>query len=298
MPATPRAEVEVSDGLVRQLIADQHADLAELPIARGEAGWDNFMFRLGSSLAVRMPRRELGARLIENEQRWLPTLAGGLPLPVPSPIRVGLPGRGYPWRWSIVPWLVGRSANLAPPDAGQAVPLARFLLALHRPAPADAPVNPARGVPIAQRAGDSNRLSQLRDKTSAITPAVERAWQEGLRAAPTTGKVWLHGDLHPRNVLVCDGAITGIIDWGDMSGGDPAVDLASVWMLLADAGAREVALQHYGASAETIARAKAWAVLFGVVLLENGLVDNPAHAAIGEATLGRITEDQKLATKG
>jgi len=292
MPGTPPADIEVSESLVRQLIADQHPDLAGLTIERVDAGWDNSMFRLGSSLAVRMPRRRLVAGLIENEQRWLPTLAASLPFPIPSPLRVGLPGRDYPWRWSIVPWITGSPADIDLPNNAQAIPLARFLRALHVPAPNDAPANPFRGVPICQRPNETDRLIRLRQKTSLITPAVEQAWNNGRHAPPADHRCWLHGDLHPRNVLVQSGVITGIIDWGDITAGDPAVDLASIWMLFADSDVRQAALEHYSASADLIARSKAWAVLFGLVLLDNGLIDNPPHAAIGAATLTRIAHDQ------
>ncbi len=292
MTGRPPAEIEVNESLVRQLIVDQHPDLADLPIEHVDAGWDNEMFRLGSSLAVRLPRREIAAGLIQNEQRWLPTLAARLSLPIPSPVRVGLPGRTYPWRWSIVPWLAGSPADVVPPDASQALPLAKFLRALHQPAPSDAPVNPFRAPPLSERTGDIARLNRLREKTSLITPAVEAAWTQGRQTTPATDKCWLHGDLHPRNVLVRDGIITGIIDWGDITAGDRAVDLASIWMLLSDHQARQVALDHYGACAATVARAKAWAVVFGMSLAANGLVNDPIHAAIGATTLARVEEDQ------
>src|SRR5207253_6623291 len=101
---------------------------------------------------VRLPRRLASAFLIVKEQRWLPALAGPLPLPVPTPLRIGAPGEGYPWAWSVVPWLDGEPADLAAPDDGEAQALAAFLRALHTPPPADAPTNPVRGVPLAQRA--------------------------------------------------------------------------------------------------------------------------------------------------
>ena len=121
-------------------------DLAELPLIDVGEGWDNKLFRLGDALAVRLPRRAASAALIEHEQRWLPRLSAGLPLPVPVPLRVGRPGCGFPWSWSVVPWFAGESALVAPPPdpALMADALARFLRALHQPAPDDAPQNPWR----------------------------------------------------------------------------------------------------------------------------------------------------------
>ena len=147
----------MTERLVRALLSEQHPDLAELPLVELAAGWDNLIYRLGDALTVRLPRRAVSAALVEHEQRWLPELAVGLPLPVPVPLRVGVPGCGYPWRWTIGPWLPGRPAELDPPEDLElaATGLGGFLAALHRPAPVDAPHNPYRGVPLAER---SDRL--------------------------------------------------------------------------------------------------------------------------------------------
>ena len=153
----PAAEVSIDTSVVRALLEEQHADLAHLSVIEVDEGWDNKLFRLGEDLAVRIPRRAASAALIEHEQRWLPRLSPRLPLPVPAPLRVGRPGSGFPWSWSVVRWFPGQSALLAPPrdvatTATTAVALGRFLRALHQPAPEDAPHNPWRGVPLAARA--------------------------------------------------------------------------------------------------------------------------------------------------
>jgi len=288
----PPAEVDVDERMVRSLLDDQHPDLAALAIARVDAGWDNFMFRLGDTCAVRLPRRAAAAQLLINEQVWLPVVAQSMPLPVPLPLRHGSPGRGYPWRWSVTPWLDGAPAYLSPPNARQADTMGAFLQALHQPAPDDAPVNTVRGVPLRDRAAVVEaRLARLRTITPNVTPSVEAAWRHGLVAPPAERALWLHGDLHGGNVLVRDGALSGVIDWGDITSGDPATDLACVWMLFEERTARERALRCYGASDAERARAMGWAVLFGAVLLETGLIDNPAHAAMGEATLARVAAD-------
>jgi aminoglycoside phosphotransferase (APT) family kinase protein len=288
---TPPAEVEVSVEQLRDLLRDQHPDLSSLSIDPMDAGWDNMMFRLGTSLTVRMPRRKASAIPLINEQNWLPVLAPKLPLPVPVPVRIGCAGRSYPWSWSILPWFDGSSADQAPPDPTQAVQLATFLKALHTPASADAPIHPGRSIPIQQRASFiQERLDRLRVKTTLISAAVEEALRNGLQAQPSTEKRWLHGDLHARNVLVHHGIISAIIDWGDITSGDVAIDLASIWMLFDSAKARREALDCYSATPEETSRAKAWAVFFGSVLLETGLIDHAPHAAMGATTLRRITE--------
>ncbi|HKU15469.1 MAG TPA: aminoglycoside phosphotransferase family protein [Steroidobacteraceae bacterium] len=283
-------EVEVDVGLVEVLLAQQHPNLASLPVRPSESGFDNFMFRLGDSFAVRLPRSAAAARLLANEQRWLITLSDRLPLQIPVPIRVGRPGFGYPWRWSVVPWLPGATAEAAPLAVREAPRLAEFLRALHVPAPADAPRNFDRAAPLAARTDAINeRLEHLASATDVITWRVRAAWQEALTAPLDTHPTWIHGDLHARNVLTLDGAISGIIDWGDMTCGDPAIDLACLWMLLPDKTSRAVAQRAYGPVSDALwARACGWAVVFGVMLLDTGLAGNARNAALGEQILRRI----------
>ncbi|MFQ4140339.1 aminoglycoside phosphotransferase family protein [Nodosilinea sp. PGN35] len=289
---TPDAEVAIDAALVHSLIQAQHPDLAHLPIAPVDAGWDNAMFRLGNRLSVRLPRRQIAAALIEHEQTWLPQIAGQLPIAVPAPCRVGTPALTYPWQWSILPWIEGSSADVSPPHPAEAKRLGEFFGALHTPAPPDAPVNPFRGVPLKQRAeAIAERFQRLKTKTDLITPAIEAQWEVALAAPIDTPPTWIHGDLHPRNVLVKHGLLSGMIDWGDMTAGDRATDLAAVWMLFDDRGARLEALTACGPVSEaTRQRALGWAIFFGVVLLDTGLADHPRHAAIGEKTLRRIAE--------
>ena len=289
---TPEAEVSVDEALVRELLLEQHSDLADRPLRFVEAGFDNFMFRLGSEHVVRLPRRETSADLIRNEQRCLPLLAPKLPLPIPAPIRTGVPSTLYPWHWSVLPWLPGRAADEEAIASDQAIPFAAFLRALHRPAAADAPDNPFRGCPLADRAEPvGERLVRLREKTSLITSAVEQTWQTALAAAASTEALWIHGDLHARNTLVEGGKIIGIIDWGDVTSGDAATDLASIWGLFEEPSARREAIETYKPDADLLCRAKGWAVSFGALLLDTGLVDHPRHAVMGEDLLRRIAED-------
>ena len=190
-----------------------------------------------------------------------------------------------------MPWLPGRTADEDAPLPTEAMRFAEFLAALHQPAPANAPANPVRGVPLATRADAvAERIERLRRKTRLITPELLAVWRNALKASPCTTRRWLHGDLHPLNIIVRQGRITGVIDWGDLTGGDPATDLAALWMLF-DTSARDSALAAYGdIDSELEARAKGWAVLFGTVLLDTGLADNPRHAAVGTTTLRRVAD--------
>jgi aminoglycoside phosphotransferase (APT) family kinase protein len=291
---TPAADLEIDINLVHSLLADQHPDLMYLPIHRVEAGWDNAMFRLGDKLSIRLPRRKVSATLIENEQTWLPLLADHLLIPVPTPYRLGKPALGYPWRWSVLPWLAGMPADQDEPHANQAKRFALFLRSLHVPAPFNAPLNAVRGVPLNQRAASvEERMQRLETKTNLIASTIKNTWDIALNTPVDVEAKWLHGDLHARNILVENSVITGIIDWGDMTSGDIATDLASIWMLFSNQNARRQAIAEYGnVSNATLQRAKGWAILFGVMLLDTGLVDHPRHAIMGERTLRRVLEDE------
>jgi len=290
MAGMPAAEVEVDATLAQALLREQHPILAHLPCVPVEAGWDNAMVRLGEAFCLRLPRRAAAAILIEHEQAWLPGLAEQLPILVPAPLWTGQPGCGYPWRWSIVPWLAGQPADLCPPASSEAARLGAFLKALHCPAPVNAPINPVRAVPLQQRApGVEERMQRLEGPASLITPELRRMWAAALEAPVDVPPTWIHGDLHPRNVLVENGAFSGIIDWGDIATGDRATDLAAIWMLFEDAHARRMAWNAYGTvTYSTYMRAKGWAIGFGITLLDAGLTNDPRYAAVGEQTLRRV----------
>jgi aminoglycoside phosphotransferase (APT) family kinase protein len=290
----PAAEVDVSPDLVRRLLATQQPDLAHLPVEVMANGWDNVMYRVGDQLVARLPRREVAARLLMHEQQWLPVLQPRLPLPVPAPVRAGQPGLGYPWPWSVVPFLPGQIAARNPPTdlRDAAVSLGTFLGVLHTPAPPDAPVNASRGVPLAARsAADTQNISAVGDLVDRT--AVLRAWETAVATPQWDGPpVWLHGDLHPANILVHRGRISGVIDFGDITSGDPATDLAVAWTLLPadchDAFRNAYrAAGRYAASDDTWARAKGWALALSLVFLAHS-ADNPLLAEIGRHTLSAV----------
>lgn len=274
--AGPPAEVDVTEPLVRSLLASQHPDLAALPLRRIRGGWDNALVRIGDELLARLPRRALAAPMVADELRWLAALADRVPLPIPAPVRAGRPGDGYPWAWSIVRWLPGAPALTARFDRDAAVDtLAGFVRALHVPAPSDAPVNPMRGVPLVTR--DAATRARLATHPRALAALLRTAWDQALAAAPHAGPpVLLHGDLHPGNLLVVDRRLAAVIDFGDVCGGDPAADLAVAWMLF-DRRRRGRFLDAVGADAACRARARGWALSIGLAVA----------AAEGRTPLGR-----------
>ncbi len=306
---SPAAEVTITPELVRALIRRQFPEGAELPLQRVAHGWDNDVYRLGPGWAVRLPRRQVAAALVEHEQRWLGSLSVGLPLAVPAPVLAGRPDLGYPWPWSVVPWFEGDPAARTPPadPVEAAATLARFLAALHQPAPADAPANPFRGGPLTTRHPVvTERIAAL--SGPALEPyggpaAVTSAWGRACAAPGWAGApLWLHGDLHPANILVHQGRLGAVIDFGDLTAGDPATDLAVAWMLFApparsafraayDAhGPRRAGGAGGGTDAGRWSRARGWALNLALALLA-GAADQPLMTAVGHRTLAAVLAD-------
>lgn len=286
----PAAEVEVGVPLVRDLLADQFPALADRRVSLLANGWDNFMFKVGDDLVARLPRRSLSATLVEHEAEWLPSLAPGLPLPVPAPRHLGQPGRGYPWHWVISPWIEGRppAAMGSLRDDEASGVLGGFLDALHRPAPPTAPENPYRGIPLRERDVSTRRrladLAELVDAEHLLT-----LWETALAAPAHTGEpVWLHGDLHPLNLLAEDGRLTGVIDFGDLTSGDPATDLAIAWMLFDEPDRARFRAAYEKADDATWERARGWAITLATSHLANS-ANNPRMAAVGAVTIERLT---------
>jgi aminoglycoside phosphotransferase (APT) family kinase protein len=287
---SPVAEVEVDEGLVRALLRAQHPDLADRPLNHLDAGWDNLLWRLGGDLVVRLPRRQAAAGLILHEQRWLPLLARRLPLPVPVPLRVGRPSDLFPWSWSVVPWLAGvpgdRVEGADGPDT--ATRLGRFLAALHLAAVPEAPRSTMRGVPLVSRAKVfEERLVVLADQVDV--EGLRAVWAAASGARPHHGPAcWLHGDLHPANTLFASGSLSAVIDFGDVCAGDPATDLAALWLSAPDPAWEMFTKAYGGVDGELELRSIGWAVLFGLMLLQIGLDDKPTYATVGRRTLERV----------
>ncbi|GAA3197178.1 aminoglycoside phosphotransferase family protein [Dactylosporangium siamense] len=279
----------VPAALVASLVRTQHPSFIA-PLRLVASGWDNTVYRLGSSWSVRLPHREVAVPLLVNEQRWLPHLAPLLPVPVPVPAAVGGPAGEYPWPWSINPWLPGRPASAVPVAAriAFAADLARCFAALHVPAPPDAPANAFRGVPL------SGRAVAVRERLAGdgFPAPLRQVWEHALEAPPWTGPpVWLHADPHPANLLVgAGGGLAGLIDFGDLTSGDPATDLAAAWMVFDAPGraAFRAALSELAPLDEaTWQRARGWALSIGSAVAE-GSADNPEMAAIAAHALAQV----------
>ena len=265
------APIEVTAELVRDLLREQHPDLADRPVRLGARGWDNQLWRLGDDLAVRLPwATETADALLLKEHAWLPSLAPRLPLPIPVPQRLGAPSERFPRPWIVTTWVPGMPADRAPATraAEAADALAGFLTALHRPAPEGAPVSPdGRGAPLgegAQRFFEQQLASAVELGLVPDPGAVRAIWADAVAAPDWTGPArWLHGDLHPANVLTADGTLCGVVDFGTLGVGDPARDLAAAWLLLPD-GAVDRFHDAYRPTPDpaTLRRARGHALLF------------------------------------
>jgi aminoglycoside phosphotransferase (APT) family kinase protein len=271
-------------------------DLASLQLSLLAFGWDNVIYRLGDDLVARFPRRAVAAALMDHELQWLPVLAPTLPLPVPVPVRAGRAATEYPWPWSVCPWLPGAVAEQATlTDRRKAAELlGRFNAAMHRPAPPDAPPNPVRGVPLQDRAPVVlERIDVIADVIADIVDvaSVRACWEDLLATPAWSGPpVWLHGDMHPLNVLVEHGEPSAVIDFGDLTAGDPATDLSLAWMMFTP-DQRVVFRDAAGdVDDDTWRRARGWALALAIAYLANS-ADNVLISRIGRRTLAAALTD-------
>ena len=282
-------ELDIDEPLVRQLLADQFAEWARLPLRRVEpSGTDNAIFRLGDDLAVRIPRRDGSTTPGSKELEWLPRLASIVPVETPVPVAQGRPGAGYPWHWEIHTWVDGETVPVEEIDAIQAaIDLAAVVRALQQIDPNGAP--PGRGNPLAERDAEVQAwLAEYDDD-----PAAAAEWRRAL-AAPCWGgpPMWHHGDLDMRNWLVRDGRITGVIDWGTMGVGDPACDVMVAWKLHS-ADARDAFREALTPDDATWERARGWALsqAIGAVTYYTP-ENNPSLYHEGEAWLALLRSER------
>ena len=287
----------IDAALVQGLVAEQFphlADQAVVPLSTD--GTDHEIFRLGPQLAVRLPARESAARQVTREQQWLPRLAPGLPLPIPQPLHAGAPAADYPWPWSICPWLEGTPAGEA---AGLNLALAaedlgRFLIALRGldadGGPRAGRSNHGRGVPLA------HLDARVRADVATLGAEIDAGrllaiWDQALAARTREGPgAWLHGDLHPANLLVRDGRMAAVLDFGLLGVGDPAVDLIVAWNLL-DAPARRVFRDTAEADPAMWARGKGWAVYTAVIVLAFYRDTNPSLCRMAWRTVAELSAE-------
>lgn len=276
-----------------QLIQRQFPELAGRDICHQRTrGTDNHIFRIGDDLCARFPKVPWAVRTARRETGALPDFAGA-PLPVPQVYGLGTPSETFPHPWSVLTWLPGSplsdGALANPADAARQ--LAAFCTFLRSVPTEDSfrfgPDNNWRGAPLTAR-------SAAFEAALARLPAIDtgwanRLWSQALRATEPSTPAWLHGDIHPGNVLTADGHISGIIDWGLCGVGDPACDLLSAWAMF-EAPARAIFRAALGASEAEWLRGAGWALSMAVIYLpyayEHGL-----PCDMSEKMIERLMED-------
>jgi aminoglycoside phosphotransferase (APT) family kinase protein len=283
-------ELHTDVPLMRRLLESQFPDWAALPIERvSSSGTVNALYRLGDDLVVRLPRTaEWGIGAADRELRWLPRLAPLLPVEIPVPLAKGAAAEGYPWEWGIYPWLEGEH-----PVAGEnalARDLARFVRVLHG---IELPGGPpaGRGAAPLDRWDEATRAALVELRGVVDTDAAAATWDEALRTPGwPSSPVWTHGDLMPANLLLRDGRLTSVIDWGGFGLGDPAVDLMPAWNLLGAAG-RDVFRGELRVDDATWARGRGWALCTGLVALPYYVETNPELAENARYRIGEVLAD-------
>jgi aminoglycoside phosphotransferase (APT) family kinase protein len=289
---------EINVALVGQLIASQFPQWTHLAIKPVElSGWDNRTFHLGPDLSVRLPSAEGYVAQVEKEHRWLPNLAPHLPLPIPVPLAKGAPGHGYPWPWSVYRWLEGENATLERiADLSQfAISLAEFLLALQR---IDAPDGPPggehnffRGGPLTTYDAETREtIGELAGEVDA--DAATRVWDAALETTWQGAPVWIHGDVAVGNLLIKNGWLNAVIDFGCCAVGDPACDLVMAWTFFSGES-REAFKATPGLDRATWARARGWALWKALITLAEHIQSNPTKSAEARRVITEVLTDHK-----
>lgn len=262
---SPDGRAGIDAGLVRRLIAAQFPQWAELPVTPVDVdGWDNRTYRLGGEMSVRLPTAPGYVPAVAKENEWLPRLAPALPVDIPRVLGAGVPGEGYPYPWSVRGWLPGEAADPARIDdlPGFAVAVAGFVRALQGCAAAGGPLAGEhswyRGASPAHYDEEARScLAALEGRVD--TTAAAAVWNDALAAQWRGEPVWFHGDIAAGNLLVQDGKLTAVIDFGTSGVGDPACDLVIAWTMFTGES-RAAFRRTVGMDEGTWARARGWAL--------------------------------------
>jgi aminoglycoside phosphotransferase (APT) family kinase protein len=293
--------IDVLAELVSRLVATQFPQWAGLPITPvAHGGWDNWTFHLGSRMSVRLPSATEYALAVEKEHRWLPALAPRLPLPVSTPVAIGEPGEGYPFPWSIYSWLDGEPASgdrIADP-VRFAVDLAEFLAALRR---IDAADGPRPGTHNWYRGGTLRTYADIvRDALTELAGHVDvdlvaEIWRDALDAPWNGTGTWFHGDVAEGNLLLVDGQLAAVIDFGTCGVGDPACDLAIAWTLLTAEG-RDAFRTTLAVDNAEWSRGRGWALWTTLATCAHTLYDVDEEADTARRVLDGIVAEYRSLT--
>jgi aminoglycoside phosphotransferase (APT) family kinase protein len=290
-PSDGRAGIDAA--LVKRLIAAQFPQWSELPVTPVEVdGWDNRTYRLGDDMTVRLPTAAGYVPAVAKENEWLPRLAPRLPVAVPPILATGVPGEGYPFPWSVRGWLPGETSDRARIDdmSQFAVSVAECIRALQR---CDTAGGPIAGEHSWYRgASPAHYDDETRQCLAALNGRVDTAraatvWEAALTAEWGGEPVWFHGDVAAGNLLVADGKLAAVIDFGTSGVGDPACDLVIAWTMFS-ADSRRAFRAAVGEDEGTWARARGWALWKALLVLAQSVETDPERAATNEYVIGEV----------
>lgn len=292
------ADVHVDEQLALHLVRTQFPEFQGTRARKLGAGWDNVAFLIDGRAVFRFPRRAFAVPFLERESVWLPRLAERLAMPIPAPRWFGEPTAEFerPFvGYDFIPGVTMCSAAIAREDrVGIAATVGAFCRELHSlsldefgPPPAD----------DLNRRDLDQRLAYTESRVAALRmrgllhdgAALELAREVRGRAVDDGVGVWTHGDLYARHVLVQDGAVTGIVDWGDVHFGDRALDLSIAWTAF-DFDGRFEFFAAYGDVPDSIRyRAILRAIHYALTLIDYGSdVGDMPLLAEGEGALAEI----------
>ena len=285
-------EVDIDLEIVRRLLVTQFPHWADRSLHRlNSTGTVNAIYRLGDDLYVRLPRVHRWARSLRNELRWLPTLAPQLPLAVPDPVATGKPGAGYPFSWAVYRWLDGETFAIdRVRDERQAgVDLAQFISSLRNIDPSGAPRS-TRARPLHLQDAETRTAIEASGASVDAVPALA-VWDASLRAPAWDGNpMWAHGDLIPPNLLLRDGRLRAVIDFGSVGVGDPAVDVIPAWSVFGAAG-RAALRAALDVDDATWARARGLALHQALLIIPYYRETNPDFVAMAKRTVEHVLAD-------
>jgi aminoglycoside phosphotransferase (APT) family kinase protein len=284
-------EIDIDLALVERLVITQFPQFSELPLCRVEyTGTVNAIYRLGDELCVRLPRLAKWAEALEKELRWLPRLAPHLSLGIPEPVAKGAPANGYPFIWAVYRWIDGQpyQDELVDDEAQAGRDLAQFVKELRRVDPAGGPRGgrkPLRQLDVITR----RALAAARGVIDSN--AATAAWESAVEAPLWEGTcVWIHTDLLRPNVLVGDGRVRGVIDFGGAGVGDPAGDVIAAWSVLGPIG-RAAFRGCLDVDDRTWSRARGYALHQAAMIIPYYEETNPAFVKLGRRTIDQVLCD-------
>ena len=289
-------EFTIDEQLVHDLIAAQFHAWSHLPLTPvRSSGTVNAIYRLGSELAVRLPRLPEFSASVERETRWLPQFSGGLPLEVPEPVAMGSPTQQYPSPWSIVRWIdgVNATATTLTDMSSAAIRLGRFVRALRTFDTTGGPTDSYRGRPLAQRDSITRRsIKEVADEFNV--DALTHAWEAALAVPAWSGiPEWFHGDLHSGNLLARGGKLAAVIDFGICSVGEASSDLIAAWWLF-DEESRQVFRDTVQPDDDSWNRGRGWALSVALVAVPYYIDSNTVFADMARAAIRSVLADAEM----